>query len=77
MTSPIFTQLTVWELTALINLYTQDQTDQVEQIYNCHASSTVRKNVLDWKDLDPDGFLRESDEILEALRAELEQRQRQ
>jgi len=77
MTSPIFTQLTVWELTALINLYTQDQTDQVEQIYNYHASSTVRKNVLDWKDLDPDGFLRESDEILEALRAELEQRQRQ
>jgi hypothetical protein len=77
MTSPIFTQLTVWELTALINLYTQDQADQVEQIYNHHASSTVRKNILDWKDLDPDGFLRESDEILEALRAELQQRQRQ
>jgi hypothetical protein len=77
MTSPLFAQLTVWELTALINLYAQDQADQVEQIYNYHASSTPRKNVLDSKDLDPDGFLRESDEILEALRAELQQRQQQ
>jgi len=75
MLSPIFSQLTVWELTSLINLYSQDQARQADDIYNYHASSSFRKGDLDWRDLDPDGSLREGDEILEALRAELRQRQ--